>query len=373
MTSRSPNAFHDRRISRVASRWLAFIAMIVPLAAQTPPAGRGGAQQTPAPAPPAQNAPAPATPAINPQQMSNDQVLKAIDDLEWRLKIIDVADFDKIAYTSLPPRRNPNPTAPGAGNPLIVYGYTFIPKKLDRTKKQPLLVLIHGGVHSNFTSESAHIVRELLEQGYTIISTDYRGSTGYGQGYYREIDYGGREVDDVYIGMQWMLEHYSFLDSKRVGIVGWSHGGLITLMNIFQHPQSFAVAYAGVPVSDLVARLGYQTEAYRALYSAPYHIGKTVREDIGEYRRRSPVNYVQNLETPLLVHTNTNDEDVNVLEVEHLIEALKAAGKKFEYKIYQNAPGGHSFNRLDTKPARDSRREVYAFLAQHLHPANPPK
>ena len=76
---------------------------------------------------------------------------------------------------------------------------------------------------------------------------------------------------------------------------------------------------------------------------------------------------------PLLVHTNTNDEDVNVLEVEHLIEALKAAGKKFEYKIYQNAPGGHQFNRTDTKLARDSRREVYLFLAQVLHPVSPAK
>ena len=64
--------------------------------------------------------------------------------------------------------------------------------------------------------------------------------------------------------------------------MGWSHGGLITLMNIFQHPKSFAVAYAGVPVSDLVARMGYEPESYRALYSAPYHIGKTVREDIEE-------------------------------------------------------------------------------------------
>lgn len=54
--------------------------------------------------------------------------------------------------------------------------------------------------------------------------------------------------------------------------------------------------------------------------------------------------------------------------MEHLIEALKAAGKKFEYKVYQNAPGGHAFNRLDTKLARESRAEVYRFLGQHLKP-----
>jgi len=75
----------------------------------------------------------------------------------------------------------------------------------------------------------------------------------------------------------------------------------------------------------------------------------------------------------LLVHTNTNDEDVNVLEVEALINALKANGKKFEYKIYQDAPGGHIFNRIDTKLARESREEVFRFLAPYLNPPNPLK
>ena len=341
-------------------RTLILFTIMLRMLGQTPP-------PEPAPRPPA--APQPVAPPAPVQGIQNDQVLKAIDDLEWRLKLSDIAEVDKVAYTSLPPARVPNRTAPGAGNPLIVHAYTFIPKKIDRAKKQPLIVMIHGGVHSNFTSESAHVVRELIEQGYSIISTDYRGSTGYGQSYYQQIDYGGREVDDVYIGKDWMLEHYSFLDPKRVGIIGWSHGGLITLMNIFQHPEAFAVAYAGVPVSDLVLRLGYQTEGYRAQYSAPYHIGKSVREDIKEYERRSPITHVSKLQTPLLVHTNTNDEDVNVLEVERLITALKAEGKKFEYKIYQDAPGGHMFNRLDTKLARESREEVYQFLAKYLKPS----
>jgi dipeptidyl aminopeptidase/acylaminoacyl peptidase len=317
---------------------------------------------TPAPATPA------AAPAPQPTGTQNDQVLKAIDDWMWYQKLGDIAEIDKVRYTSLPPARIPNRTAPGAGNPVIIHAYTFIPKKLDKSKKHPLLVMVHGGVHSNFSSEAAHVVRELVELGYSIVSTDYRGSTGYGQGFYNLIDYGGREVDDVYLGRQWMLENHSFLDPQRVGILGWSHGGLITLMNIFQHPESFAVAYAGVPVSDLVLRLGYQTEAYRALYSAPYHIGQTVRENIKEYERRSPITHVSKLQTPLLIHTNTNDEDVNVLEVKHLIAALKAEEKKFEYKIYDDAPGGHAFNRLDTKIAKESRAEVWKFLGQYLKP-----
>jgi dipeptidyl aminopeptidase/acylaminoacyl peptidase len=322
----------------------------------------------PATPPPAAAA---ATAGANQQINNLDVVLKEVDDLMWHIKLGDIAEVDKVEYTSLPPARIPNPRAPGAGNPLIIRAYTFIPKNLDRTKPQPLIVFCHQGIHANSDTRDAHVFRELLQQGYSIISSDYRGSTGYGRGFYEQIDYGGREVDDVYLGMHWMLENYSFLDPKRVGIIGWSHGGLITLMNIFQHPQEYAVAYAGVPASDLVARMGYEPAGYAALYSAPYHIGRTVREDIAEYRKRSPVTHAKELATPLLIHTTTNDEDVNYLEVEHLIQALKAEGKKFEYKIYDNAPGGHYFNRTDTKLARDSRREIYKFLAGYLKPTNP--
>ena len=281
----------------------------------------------------------------------------------------DIAEVDQVVYAGPGPARVRNPTAPGAKNPLTISAFTFVPKKLDRNAKHPLLVFAHGGVHSNFGADTyVHILRELVELGYTVIAPDYRGSTGYGAEFYNQIDYGGRENDDVFAAREWMLEKYSFLDPKRVGIMGWSHGGMITLMNIFQHQDAFAVAYAGVPVSDLVARLGYHDAAYQAIFSAPTHIGKTVREDIQEYLRRSPVTYADKLQTPLLIHTNTNDEDVNVLEVRRMIAALKAEGKKFEYKIYEDAPGGHHFNRLDTKLARDSRQEVYAFLGRYLKP-----
>lgn len=330
-----------------------------------PPAATGGGRGGAAAAAVAPAAAAGPTGQANP----NDTVVKALDDVMWVQKLSDIADVDKVAYTSLPPVHILNRTGPGAGNPLIIHAYTFIPKKMDRTKKQPLLVLAHQGIHDSVSSvELAHIIREMMEQGYAVIAPDYRGSRGYGQGFSNQIDYGGREVDDVLAGKAWMLEKYGFLDPKRVGAIGWSHGGLITLMQILLHPEEYAVAYAGVPVSDLVLRMGYESPAYQAQYSAAYHIGKSVRDDIKEYEKRSPITYAAKLATPLLIHSNTNDEDVNVLEVQRMIMALKAEGKKFESKIYDNAPGGHMFNRLDTKLARDSREEVYAFLAKYLKP-----
>jgi dipeptidyl aminopeptidase/acylaminoacyl peptidase len=320
--------------------------------------------QTPAPAPPRDTA------AEQRRADSHrfDALEKAVDDIVWFTRLSDIAHVDKVRYTSVPLARVSNPTAMGATNPLIIPAYTFIPKTLDRSRKHPLIVFAHGGVHADFSTSGIHVVRELLEQGYSVIAPEYRGSTGYGPALYKAIDYGGREVDDVWAGRNWMLETHPFLDPKRVGMIGWSHGGLITLMNIFQHPEGFAVAYAGVPVSDLVARMGYSTDGYRAIFSAREHVGKTTRDDVRAYLERSPISHVKKLATPLLIHTNTNDDDVYVLEVERLIAALKAEGKKFEYKIYQDAPGGHAFNRIDTKLAKESRKEIYDFLARYLQP-----
>ncbi len=300
-----------------------------------------------------------------------DQLEKSIDDILWYQKVGDVANVDKVYIVGPPPAKVENPTAMGAKNPLKFWAYTFFPRTLDRTKSSPLLVLPHGGVHANFTTYHTHIIRELVGQGYVVVAPEYRGSTGYGESFYEKIDYGGLEVEDNHAARDWMLENYEFLDRDRVGILGWSHGGLIALMDIFDHPRDYAVAFAGVPVSDLVARMGYADDEYRAEYSAKYHIGKTPREDIAEYRKRSPVNHVQKLATPLLIHSTTNDDDVYVLEVEHLIEALKAAGKKFEYEIFRDAPGGHSFDRIDTKLAKEIRLKIYRFLAVYLKPPHP--
>ena len=306
-------------------------------------------------------------------QFMEQGLTKTIDDLLWYEKLGDIAIIDKVRYASKPPHVVRNPTGQGAYNPVVIPAYTFIPKKYAESKKLPLIVLIHGGVHGDFNTFYAHIVREMVEQGYIIIAPEYRGSTGYGSTFYRQIDYGAYENDDVLAGKRWAVENMPQVDAERVGIMGWSHGGMITLMNIFDHPEDYRVAYAGGPVRDWIADMGYTTQGDRNESSAPNHIGKDAAENVAEYRRRSPLWNAQKLKTPLLIHTNTNDEDVNVLEVEGLINALKANGKKFEYKIYQEAPGGHTFNRIDTKLAKESRQEIYRFLAPHLTPPNPVK
>ncbi|MEO1078041.1 MAG: alpha/beta fold hydrolase [Pseudomonadota bacterium] len=306
---------------------------------------------------------------------SLDRLSRQVDDLMFFQRLGDVATID-IAWITGPPRtdqQEPNATAQGAGNPFRFWSYVFVPRNLDRTKPQPLLVLPHGGVHGHFDTRYANILRELMNQGYTVVAPEYRGSIGYGRGTYRAIDYGGIEIEDTYAARNYALEAYDFLDPNRVGILGWSHGGLHTLMNLFEHGEDYACAFAGVPVSDLIARMGYKTQRYRDLYSADYHIGKSAYEDVEEYRRRSPSWNTHKYDgTPLLIHTNTNDGDVNVLEVERLIQALKANGKSgFEYEIFEDIPGGHAFDRMDFAQARQIREKIWRFLGECLAPDNP--
>lgn len=296
-----------------------------------------------------------------------DELAKSTDDLLWYQKVGDVAEIDKVTITGPPsPKAKAIYGIAPERRPLKIYAYVFMPRRLEPSSRHPLLILPHGGVNADFTTYHAHIIREMMARGYVVVAPEYRGSTGYGEDLMNAIDYGGLEVDDCVAARDWAVENLPCVDGKHVAMVGWSHGGLISLMAVFRFPDKFQACYAGVPVSDLLARMAYVGDDYRAIFSAPNHIGKSAEDAVDEYRKRSPAWNAEKLQTPLLVHTTTNDQDVNVVEVEHLIQALKAAGKSFEYKIYQDAPGAHSFNRIDTTLARESRREIYEFLDRYL-------
>jgi dipeptidyl aminopeptidase/acylaminoacyl peptidase len=294
---------------------------------------------------------------------------RQMNELLWRQRLEDVAVVEKVLFTG-PPPRGTNAIAPPAGsNAVVISALTFVPRGKWRTHKLPLIVLAHPEIHGNVASDDfAIIVRELVQRRYAVIAPDYRGSSGYGIEFWRTIDYGGLEIEDIHAARKFMLETHREIDPKRVGIVGWSHGGLIALLTVFAHPNEYQVCYAGVPVSDLEERIKIKGKGYEELFSAPYHIGKTVAEAPEEYRRRSPTKNVDKLRTPLLLHANTNDEDVNIHEIQKLIDALQNARKDFKCHIYTNAPGGHLFNRLDTNLARESRREIWDFLGRYLRP-----
>ena len=299
---------------------------------------------------------------------------RQLNELLWCQRLSDVARVDKIRFTGPPPTDTNGIAPPPGSNDVIISALTFLPRERPVAGKHPLIVFVHGEIHGNVASdEDAVIVRELVQQGYAVIAPDYRGSSGYGGDFWRQIDYGGLEIEDVHAARQAMLDLHPEIGTNRVGIIGWSHGGAIALLTVVRHPGAYQVCYAGVPVSDLESRIRTMGTNYESYFSARYHVGKSLSEAPAEYHRRSAAWNVDQLRTPLLVHANTSDTDVPFTEVQKLLEALKTSGQPFQQHTYTNAPGGHHFNRLDTPLARASRAEIWRFLAKWLQPARPVK
>lgn len=304
-----------------------------------------------------------------------DVIEKQFEDIKIWQGLDDYAYIAKVRLAG-PPRRNQVKNGNAfhdkfIGNQFIFYAYVFIPKTTQQDKKYPLLVFPHGGIHGTMGSVYNQVMREFISQGYIVIAPDYRGSTGYGRSYYESIDYGGLEVEDVLAARDYMVDNYSIVDAKRVGMVGWSHGGMLSLMNVLKYPDKYACAYAGVPVSDVTYRLEYHDKGYSDDFSVEYHVGQTPAENPEEYKRRSPVTYASQLRKPLMITTTENDNDVSCLEVQKMIDALKAAGKKFEYQVYKPMPGSHVFERIDTKEACEVRYKTHKFLEKYLNPPMP--
>ena len=117
----------------------------------------------------------------NNSNFATQQVDRKVESLLLIERLGDIAYVDVVRLAGPPPAyRKETGTAfkdSLLGNQLKFYSYVFIPKSTKQNKKYPLLVYPHGGVHSNFTTVSVHILREMLSQGYIVIAPDYRGST----------------------------------------------------------------------------------------------------------------------------------------------------------------------------------------------------
>src|SRR5690606_29909835 len=173
------------------------------------------------------------------------------------------------------------------------------------------------------------------------------------------------------------------VDPDRIGMMGWSHGGYITLLSIMREQGPFAAGAAIVPVTNLIFRLSYKGPSYQRSFSTQERVRGLPFERRDIYVDRSPYYHVEKLNKPLLVHVATNDTDVNYEEASMLVWSLRAQKPDLaETKIYVDPPPGrsgqgHTFSRrvdpetlerMDTPEQRDSWNRVWTFFEEHLRP-----
>jgi dipeptidyl aminopeptidase/acylaminoacyl peptidase len=294
---------------------------------------------------------------------------KARTDSIYAARSRGIMQFAKVRYRS-------------AADGMEIPAYVFSPLAPRGNRAHAAMVWVHGGVHGNWTESYLPFVIEAVQRGYVVIAPDYRGSTGHGPQLYNAIDYGGKEVDDVASAVD-HLRTLPYVDPERIGIMGWSHGGFITAHLLFRQRTPFRAGVAMVPVTNLVFRLSYKGPRYQRSFATQAGIRGLPFEKREEYIRRSPLYRVDSLSVPILVHVATNDTDVDYVEAQQLIDALRARKPHLaETKVYVDptpgpASGGHTFNRRvnpqtlerdDSPEQRDSWNRTWAFLEWWLRP-----
>jgi dipeptidyl aminopeptidase/acylaminoacyl peptidase len=268
---------------------------------------------------------------------------------------------------------------------LEIPAYVFSPLQPRGAGRHAAMVWVHGGVHGNWDQNYLPFIIEAVERGYVIVAPEYRGSTGYGKEHHNAIDYGGKEVDDVETAIDY-LRTRAEVDTARIGIMGWSHGGFIAAHLLMRGARSrFVAGVAMVPVTNLIFRLSYKGPNYQRSFSTQKDLSGLPFEQRDEYVKRSPYYHVDSLSRPILVHVASNDTDVNFEEARPLIDALIARKPDLaEVKIYWDptpgpASAGHTFNRRvnretllrDDSPEQvDSWNRTWAFLDKWLKPGN---
>jgi dipeptidyl aminopeptidase/acylaminoacyl peptidase len=280
-----------------------------------------------------------------------------------------IVDFSKVTFRS------------SVGD-MDIPAYLFQPLQKRGPKGHAAMVWVHGGVHGDWGITMWPFVKEAVDRGYVVICPDYRGSTGYGEAHYKKIDYGGYEVDDAMSAVNY-LKTLPYVDQDRLGVMGWSHGGYITLFSVFRDETPFKAAAAIVPVTNLVFRLSYKGPSYQDDFATQERIQGLPFEKRDEYIKRSPLYHVDKLKTPLLVHVATNDEDVNFVEDQQIVDALRSRKPDLaETRIYVDpapwgASVGHAFSRrvdattlkrVDSPAQIDSWNRTWTFFEWYLRP-----
>ncbi|MFN8061544.1 MAG: prolyl oligopeptidase family serine peptidase [Vicinamibacterales bacterium] len=237
----------------------------------------------------------------------------------------------------------------------------MLPKNLDRTKRHPAIVWIHGsgsdqnflGWHPGAYRMYYSVSQYLVQQGYIVLTPDYRGSSGYSRDWATGVHMGlgVNDTADVAAGADY-LKTLAYVDPDRIGVWGLSYGGFLTLQALNTDPTLWR---CGIDVAGVV-----DWATYGAGYTTP-RLGTPV-EHPEIYRISAPVLHMDRLARPLLVLHGTNDRNVQFRDSLRVIDTLLKLDKPFEMGVY---PGEiHFFRRAHV--LRDAWRRAEAFFDAHL-------
>jgi len=241
---------------------------------------------------------------------------------------------------------------------LELSGWLYRPTASDASG--PLVLSFHGGPEGQARPSFRSDFQALLAQGIAVLDVNVRGSSGFGKRFVN-LDNGALRVDgvrDIKASWDYVVES-GVADPERVGIMGGSYGGYMTMAGLTRYPDLFA---AGVNLFGVVNFETFfaRTEPWMAAISkVEYGDPDTQREML---RELSPIHQVDQVKAPTLVLHGANDTNVPVVEAEQVVDSLKARGVPVEYVLFPDE--GHGFRKTANRVT--STVSIVEWFVEHL-------
>jgi len=246
-----------------------------------------------------------------------------------RLTEANQSFLDEVALST------PEPLTVTAEDGWEIQGWLLKPYGFEEGKKYPFVLEVHGGPHAMYGQTFFHELQLLAAKGYVVLYTNPRGSHGYGQKFVDAVraDYGGKDYTDLMSAVDYVLENYSFIDETRLGVTGGSYGGFMTNW-IVGHTDRFKAAVTQRSICNWLSFYGVSDIGY---FFTKWELGHNLLEDPKKLWEFSPLKYVENVKTPLLILHGELDFRCPIEQGEQLFIALKHLRKDVEFVRFPGA------------------------------------
>jgi dipeptidyl aminopeptidase/acylaminoacyl peptidase len=261
--------------------------------------------------------------------------------------------------------RAPEEVCIGGSDGTRIPALVYLPAFYREGERYPAIVWIRGGPTSVCRYDFAPTYNWLANQGFVVITPNYRGSIGYGVAHMEAVSgdgLGKHDLADIVATARFARALPQVDTHRGIGVGGRSWGGYLTLMAVTQAPDTFSCAVAGAAISDWRV----QQSRTEVRYYDHWLVGGWVYEQEERVRERSPITFADRITTPLLVYHGEEDRDVPFEQIGPFVERARAAGAPITFVSYPAE--GHG-NQLPEHQG-DVLTRTAEFFRRYLQPWN---
>jgi dipeptidyl aminopeptidase/acylaminoacyl peptidase len=246
----------------------------------------------------------------------------------------------------------------------------YKPHQAGKDKKVPALVWVHGGPGGQSRVGYFSLIQYLVNHGYAILAVNNRGSSGYGKTFYKmdNRNHGDKDLNDCVWGKKY-LAGLDYIDSTKIGIIGGSYGGYMTLAALSFQPDEFNVGVDIFGVANWLRTLKEIPPYWESFKNALYEeIGDPNTADTIRLKQYSPLLHASNIKKPLMVLQGANDPRVLKIESDEVVAAVKKNNVPVEYVVFPDE--GHGFVKKENEIK--GYGQILQFLDKYLKGEPPP-